>query len=271
MDHADQKQLSLESEPEEIKALFAKLVVFLQRVNQKWIDTTARKLSEEDIREHLRSNTEFGGQPDISRLLHAYVVTKALLEAGSSIIEFVDELPAPNRRRDDEGQVIGPTRYLLEKINAARFAADVCGTSTNLMATTYARVAQYVSSDLDPRDCEFITGERTSAGLFPYRASLRAAIVRGLAYAPYADLVCFECPTVDLSEAQEFAQSVHAEIPQRFLAYNCSALHKENKLERKEIDEIQRKLGRMGYVLQFSSLGGFGALVQTTNFAGSSI
>jgi len=259
MDDVDQKQLSLESEPEEIKALFAKLVVFLQRVNQKWIDTTARKLSEEDIREYLCSYTEFGGQPDISRLVHAYVVTKALLEAGSSIIEFVDDLPRP----DDEGRVLGPTRYLLEKINAARFAADVCGTSTILMATTFARVAQHVSSDIDPRDHEFISGERTRAGLFPYRASLQAAIVRSLAYAPYADLVCFECSTVDLSEAQEFAQSIHAKIPQRFLAYNCSALHKENKLERKDIDEVQRKLGRMGYVLQFSSLGGFGTLVQT--------
>ncbi|HKR21145.1 MAG TPA: hypothetical protein VJS17_01070 [Pyrinomonadaceae bacterium] len=259
MDDVDQQQLSLESEPEEIKALFAKLVVFLQGANRKWIDTTARKLSEEDIREYLCSYTEFGGQPDISRLLHAYVCTKALLEAGSSIIEFVDDLPRPG----DEGRVLGPTRNLLEKINAARFAADVCGTSTLLMATTYARVAQHVSSDIDPRDREFISGERTRAGLFPYRASLKAAIVRSLAYAPYADLVCFECPTVDLSEAEQFARSIHAEIPQRFLAYNCSALHKENKLERKDIEEIQSKLGRMGYVLQFSSLGGFGTLVQT--------
>ena len=265
MNDPDQKQLSLESEPEELKALFAKLVGFLQGVNRKWIDTTARKLSEEAIREHLRRNTEFGGQPDISRLLHAYVVTKALLDAGSSIIEFVDELPSPNRRPDDGGRVIGPTRYLLEKINAARFAADVCGTSTILMATTFARVAQYVSSDVDPRDREFISGEPTSAGLFPYRASLRAAIKRSLGYAPYADLVCFESSTVDLSEAQEFAKSVHAEIPQRFLAYNCSALHKENKLERKDIAEIQSKLGRMGYSLQFSSLGGFGTLVQTAS------
>jgi hypothetical protein len=107
MSDTDQKQLSLESEPEEIEGLFAKLVVFLQRVNRKWIDTTARKLSEEDIREYVRRDTEFGGKPDIARLLHAYVVTKALLDAGSSIIEFVDELPSPNRRRDDEGCVIG--------------------------------------------------------------------------------------------------------------------------------------------------------------------
>ena len=171
MNDPDQKQLSLESEPEELKALFAKLVVFLQGANRKWIDTTARKLSEEAIREHLRRNTEFGGQPDISRLLHAYVVTKALLDAGSSIIEFVDELPSPKRRPDDGSRVIGPTRHLLEKINAARFAADVCGTSTILMATTFSRVAQYVSSDVDPRDREFISGEPTSAGLFPYRAN----------------------------------------------------------------------------------------------------
>lgn len=265
MNDLDLEQLSLESEPEEIKALFAKLVVFLQGANRKWIDTTARRLSEEDIREYLLSYTEFGGQPDISRLLHAYVVTKALLDAGSSIIEFGDDLP----RTDDDVRVLGPTRYLLEKINAARFAADVCGTSTILMATTFARVAQHVSSDIDPRDREFICGQRTAAGVFPYRASLKAAIVRCLAYAPYADVVCYESTTVDLSEAQEFAQSIHAKIPQRFLAYNCSALYKENKLARKDIEEFQRKLGRMGYVLLFSSLGGFGTLVQTANSAGA--
>jgi isocitrate lyase len=159
------------------------------------------------------------------------------------------------------GKVLVPTREFVQKLGAARLAADLLDVPTVLVARTDANSAKLITSDIDPRDREFLTGDRTSEGFFELRGGLDAAIARGLAYAPVADLVWCETSTPDLAEAKRFAEAIHARFPGKMLAYNCSPSFNWSKhLDAATIARFQDELGRMGYAFQFVTLAGFHAL-----------
>jgi len=154
-----------------------------------------------------------------------------------------------------------PTREFIEKLVAARLAADVCGVPTILIARTDANSAGLLLSDADPRDRAFIHGERTPEGFYQFRGGIDAAIARGLAYAPYADMLWCETSTPDLAEAKAFADAIHAKFPDKLLAYNCSpSFNWRKKLDDVTIANFQQELGKMGYKFQFVTLAGFHAL-----------
>jgi isocitrate/methylisocitrate lyase len=157
--------------------------------------------------------------------------------------------------------VLIPTQQHIATLNAARLAADVCGVSTLVIARTDAQAATLITSDVDERDREFITGERTAEGFYRVRNGIEACIARGLAYAPYSDLLWMETSTPDLEVAREFADAIHDEYPDQMLAYNCSpSFNWKKHLDDGTIEKFQRKLGEMGYRFQFITLAGFHAL-----------
>lgn len=159
------------------------------------------------------------------------------------------------------GKVLIPTQAAVRNLVAARLAADVMGVPTILVARTDANAANLLTSDVDPRDREFITGERTTEGFFRVRAGLDQAIARGLAYAPYADLIWCETSEPNLDEARRFAEAIHAQFPGKLLAYNCSpSFNWKKKLDDATIEKYQYELGEMGYKFQFVTLAGFHAL-----------
>ncbi|MEO7145500.1 MAG: isocitrate lyase [Bryobacteraceae bacterium] len=197
----------------------------------------------------------FGGS------LNAYELMKAMIEAGAAGVHFEDQLSSAKKCGHLGGKVVVPTREFIEKLAAARLAADVCGTPTILIARTDANSAGLLLSDADPRDREFIYGERTPEGFFQFRGGIEAAIARSLAYAPYADMLWCETSTPDLCEAKQFANAIHAKFPGKLLAYNCSpSFHWKKKLDDLSIANFQRELGQMGYKFQFVTLAGFHAL-----------
>jgi isocitrate lyase len=154
-----------------------------------------------------------------------------------------------------------PTREFIEKLVAARLAADVCGVPTILIARTDANSAGLLLSDADPRDREFVYGERTAEGFFQFRGGIDAAVARSLAYAPYADMLWCETSTPDLAEAKKFADAIHTQFPGKLLAYNCSpSFNWKKKLDEASIASFQQELGKMGYKFQFVTLAGFHAL-----------
>jgi len=157
--------------------------------------------------------------------------------------------------------VLVPTSHFIRVLIAARLAADVMDVPTVLIARTDAHSAKLLTSDIDPRDREFCTGERTSEGFYHLREGLEVAIARGLAYAPYADLIWFETSTPDMQEAADFAEAIHERFPGKILAYNCSpSFNWKRHLGDDEIASFQQELGRMGYRFQFITLAGFHAL-----------
>jgi isocitrate lyase len=198
----------------------------------------------------------FGGN------LNAYELMRAMIEAGAAAVHFEDQLSSAKKCGHLGGKVVVPTREFIEKLIAARLAADVMGVPTLLIARTDANSAGLLLSDVDPRDRAFITSrERTPEGFFPFRGGLDAAIARGLAYAPYCDLVWAETATPDLAEARRFAESIHAQFPEKMLAYNCSpSFNWRKKLDCETIARFQRELGAMGYAFQFVTLAGFHTL-----------
>jgi len=197
----------------------------------------------------------FGGS------LNAYELMKAMIEAGAAAVHFEDQLSSAKKCGHLGGKVVVPTREFVEKLIAARLAADVCGTPTILIARTDANSAGLLLSDADPRDREFIHGERTPEGFYQFRGGIDAAIARGLAYAPYADMLWCETATPDLAEAKKFAGAVHAKFPGKLLAYNCSpSFNWQKKLDDVTIANFQQELGKMGYKFQFVTLAGFHAL-----------
>jgi isocitrate lyase len=186
---------------------------------------------------------------------------KALIEAGAAGVHFEDQLSSAKKCGHLGGKVVVPTREFIEKLVAARLAADVCGVPTILIARTDANSAGLLLSDADPRDREFIHGERTPEGFYQFRGGIDAAIARGLAYAPYADMLWCETSTPDLAEARKFADAIHAKFPGKLLAYNCSpSFNWKKKLDQASIGNFQRELGAMGYKFQFVTLAGFHAL-----------
>ncbi len=200
----------------------------------------------------------FGGD------LNAFELMKAMIEAGAAGVHYEDQLASAKKCGHMGGKVLVPTREFVQKLHAARLAADVLDVPTVLVARTDANSAKLLTSDVDERDRAFLTGRRTSEGFFELKGGLDAAIARGLAYAPYADLVWCETSTPDLGEAKRFAEAVHAKFPGKRLAYNCSPSFNWSKhLDAKTIATFQSELGRMGYAFQFVTLAGFHAL----NFA----
>jgi len=193
--------------------------------------------------------------------LNAFELMKALIEAGAAAVHFEDQLSSAKKCGHLGGKVVVPIREFVQKLIAARLAADVLRVPTILIARTDADSARLLLSDIDPRDRPFLTGTRTEEGFFGYLGGIDAAIARGLAYAPYADMIWCETSHPDLDEARRFADGIHAQFPGKLLAYNCSpSFHWKKHLEDKEIAEFQMKLGEMGYKYQFVTLAGFHAL-----------
>jgi isocitrate lyase len=193
--------------------------------------------------------------------LNAYELMKTMIEAGAAGVHFEDQLAAEKKCGHLGGKVLVPTRQFVRTLAAARLAADVLDVPTVLVARTDALSATLLTSDVDERESEFITGERTAEGFFRVRAGLDAAIARSLAYAPYADVLWFETSTPDLGEAREFAAAVHERFPGKLLAYNCSPSFNWRKhLEEDEIARFQDQLGEWGYRFQFITLAGFHSL-----------
>jgi isocitrate lyase len=197
----------------------------------------------------------FGGN------LNVFELTKSLIEAGAAGLHLEDQLASVKKCGHMGGKVLVPAREFNQKLWAARLAADVLGVPTVLIARTDALSAKLLTSDIDPRDEKFLTGKRTSEGFFEITGGLDQAIARGLAYAPYADLLWFETAGPDLDEAERFAREIHAEHPDKLLAYNCSpSFNWRKKLKPDVIAEFQSTIGEMGYKFQFVTLAGFHAL-----------
>ncbi len=193
--------------------------------------------------------------------LNAFEMMKAMIEAGAAGVHFEDQLSSEKKCGHLGGKVLVPTSHFLRTLSAARLAADVLDVPTLLVARTDANGAFLLTSDIDPRDREFCTGERTPEGFFVIRGGIDSAIARGLAYAPYADLVWCETSTPDLDEARRFAEAIHAQYPGKMLAYNCSpSFNWKRNLDDATIAKFQRELGAMGYKFQFITLAGFHAL-----------
>jgi isocitrate lyase len=198
----------------------------------------------------------FGGN------LNAFELMKAMIEAGAAGVHFEDQLSSAKKCGHLGGKVLVPTIEAVQKLIAARLAADTLGVPTLLMARTDADSAGLLTSDIDPRDQEFIlSSERTPEGFYRIRSGVEAAIARGLAYAPYVDMLWCETSKPDLAEAREFAEGIHARFPGKMLAYNCSpSFNWRKNLDDSTIARFQSELGAMGYKFQFVTLAGFHAL-----------
>lgn len=193
--------------------------------------------------------------------LNAFELMKGMIEAGAAGVHFEDQLSSEKKCGHLGGKVLVPTSQFVRTLNAARLAADVMGVPTLLIARTDANSANLLTSDIDPRDKEFTTGERTPEGFFHVRGGIEQAIARGLAYAPYADLIWCETSTPDLDEARRFAEAIHAKHPGKLLAYNCSPSFNWRKhLDDGTIANFRKELNQMGYKFQFITLAGFHAL-----------
>ncbi|EKO3398912.1 MULTISPECIES: isocitrate lyase [Vibrio] len=193
----------------------------------------------------------FGG------VLNAYELMKSMIEAGAAGVHFEDQLASVKKCGHMGGKVLVPTQEAVQKLVAARLAADVAGTTTLVIARTDANAADLLTSDCDPYDADFIVGERTAEGFYRVRAGIDQAIARGLAYSPYADLVWCETAKPDLEEARKFAEAIHAQYPDQLLAYNCSpSFNWEKNLDAETIAKFQQELADMGYKYQFITLAG---------------
>ena len=197
----------------------------------------------------------FGG------VLNAFELMKAMIRAGAAGVHFEDQLASAKKCGHLGGKVLVPTREAIAKLVAARLASDVCGVPTILLARTDAEAAGLVTSDIDPNDQPFLTGERTVEGYYRTRAGFDQALSRGLAYAPYADLIWCETGTPDLDFARKFAEGIKRQYPDKMLAYNCSpSFNWRKNLDAGTIARFQRELGAMGYKFQFITLAGFHVL-----------
>ena len=193
--------------------------------------------------------------------LNAYELMKGMIEAGAAGVHFEDQLSSEKKCGHLGGKVLIPTAHFVRTLVAARLAADALEVPTLIIARTDADSAKLLTSDIDPRDREFITGERTPEGFFRYQGGIECAIARGLAYAPHADLIWCETSTPDLEEARQFAEGIHKHFPGKMLAYNCSpSFNWKAKLDDETIAKFQKELGAMGYKFQFITLAGFHSL-----------
>jgi isocitrate lyase len=203
------------------------------------------------------------GEAGFGGPLNVFEMTKAMIEAGAAGVHFEDQLASEKKCGHMGGKVLLPTRQAVTNLIAARLAADVMGggVSTLIVARTDANAATLITSDVDPYDEPFLTGERTIEGFFRVRCGLEAAIARGLAYAPYSDMLWCETSEPSLAEARTFAEAIHERYPGKALAYNCSpSFNWQKKLDAHTIARFQQELGEMGYKFQFVTLAGFHTL-----------
>lgn len=197
----------------------------------------------------------FGGN------LNAFELMKAMIEAGASGVHFEDQLSSAKKCGHLGGKVLVPTQEAINKLVAARLATDVMNVATLIVARTDADAANLLTSDIDPRDAKFLTGEKTSEGFFHVKSGIEQGIDRGLSYAPYADLIWMETSNPDLKYAKQFADAIHAKYPEKMLAYNCSpSFNWAAKLSVTEMETFREDLAAMGYKFQFITLAGFHAL-----------
>jgi isocitrate lyase len=197
----------------------------------------------------------FGG------VLNAFELMKGMIAAGAAGVHWEDQLASEKKCGHLGGKVLIPTGHHIKTLNAARLAADVSGVPSLIVARTDAQAATLITSDIDERDQEFVTGERTAEGFYRVRNGISSCIARGLAYAPYSDLLWMETGTPDLDVAQQFAEAIKAEHPDQMLAYNCSpSFNWKKHLDDSTIAKFQRELGHMGYKFQFITLAGFHSL-----------
>ncbi len=197
----------------------------------------------------------FGGN------LNAFELMKGMIEAGAACVHFEDQLSSAKKCGHLGGKVLVPTSEAIQKLVAARLAADIMDVPTLLMARTDANSAHLLTSDVDPRDRKFLTGERTSEGFYRIRGGLESAIARGVAYAPYVEMLWCETAEPNLEEARRFAEGIHKEFPGKMLGYNCSpSFNWKKKLDDATIAKFQRELAAMGYKFQFVTLAGFHSL-----------
>jgi isocitrate lyase len=190
--------------------------------------------------------------------LNAYELMTHMIEAGAAGVHFEDQLASEKKCGHLGGKVLVPTSQMIRTLNAARLAADVAGVDTVIMARTDAEAATLITSDHDPLDKDFVINERTEEGFFKFKNGIEACIARGIAYAPYADLLWFETSTPDLAQAKRFADAIHEKYPDQMLAYNCSPSFNWRKfLSEEECQTFQQELGSMGYKFQFITLAGF--------------
>jgi isocitrate lyase len=200
----------------------------------------------------------FGG------VLNAFELMKAMIAAGASGVHWEDQLASEKKCGHLGGKVLIPTSQHVRTLNAARLAADICGVRSLIVARTDAQSASLITSDVDERDQQFVTGDRTPEGFFRVRGGIEPCIARGIAYAPYADLLWMETGTPDLAVAREFAEGVKAVYPDQMLAYNCSpSFNWRAHLDEGTIEKFQHELGEMGYKFQFITLAGFHSLNQS--------
>jgi isocitrate lyase len=201
------------------------------------------------------------GEAGFGGPLNVFELTKAMIEAGAAGVHFEDQLASEKKCGHMGGKVLVPTHTAIKHLVAARLAADVCDVPMILIARTDANGAALLMNDVDERDREFLTGERTPEGFFRVRADLDQAIARAQSYAPFADMIWCETSEPSLAEAKRFAENVHAKFPDKLLAYNCSpSFNWKKKLDGASIAKFQRELGAMGYKFQFVTLAGFHAL-----------
>lgn len=201
------------------------------------------------------------GEAGFGGVLNTYELTKALIEAGAAAVSFEDQLPAAKKCGHLGGKVLVPTSEQIQKLIAARLAADVMGVPTILIARTDAKDAALITSDIDPNDQPFLTGKRTTEGLWETRADLDAAIERAKAYAPYADLLWYETSVPNLEEARQFSNAIHARFPGKLLYYNCSSSFNWKKtLDASAIAQFQPELAKLGYKFQNCSRMGLSSM-----------
>ena len=204
------------------------------------------------------------GEAGFGGPLNVFELTKLMIEAGAAGVHYEDQLSSEKKCGHLGGKVLVPTSHFIRSLNAARLAADIMGVPTLIIARTDANAAKLVTSDIDPKDQEFLTGTRTAEGFFGFEGGLDAAISRALAFAPYSDMMWCETATPDLEEAEKFARALHKKFPRKLLAYNCSpSFNWEKNLQAPEIANFQEELGRMGYKFQFVTLAGFHSLNQS--------
>jgi isocitrate lyase len=233
----------------------------VRRINNALLRADQIHAAEGDTSVHWLAPIVADAEAGFGGPLNAFELMKAMIAAGAAGVHFEDQLSSEKKCGHLGGKVLVPTSQFVRTLTAARLAADVCGVPTMVVARTDALSAKLLTSDVDEGDARFLTGERTPEGFFRIESGLESAIARGLAYAPFADMVWFETSTPDMGEAREFAQAIHAEHPGKLLAYNCSpSFNWHAHLDDDRIATFQQELGELGYRFQFITLAGFHAM-----------
>ncbi len=233
----------------------------VKRINQALQRADQIEHAEGKVTRHWMAPIMADAEAGFGGPLNAFELMKAMIEAGAAGVHFEDQLASEKKCGHMGGKVLVPSNQHVRTLVAARLAADVMGVSTILVARTDANGANLLTSDIDDRDKAFCTGERTAEGFYRVREGIDAAIARGLAYAPYADVIWCETSTPDIAEAKKFAEGVHAKFPGKLLAYNCSpSFNWKKKMDESAMAKFQKELGAMGYKFQFVTLAGFHAL-----------